>query len=322
VDPERILLVNAGISQKAALNVMTSPSILLSRRGYAYQDKYALLTFLEFFCKHDLKEFYLDYPFGEEDKSLDILVVTRASQGHAYEIKTGEKFKRDKYKELGQTLKSLYSYQNSRMECKMHLIISEAFRAGLSEHWSCFKFIHEKGRTARNSRGETMLSVAKRYHCKFEFEDIDVGLDEFIRFIKTLKLDIGFSNEKNGEIDRHSNLEDIIMSKVADLGTNLGLVSSEFEMPNWSIALGLLEIIREGAGQNRSIVSLAMEALADSFGRRSLIAKNIEYKNNVSNDEFLRQEKEEISKKLCGISGVPYTVTPSVQSIIEDKPME
>jgi len=300
---------------------MKSFSIRLSRRGYAYQDKYALLKFLESLCNGDLKEFYVDYPFGNKGNSLDILMITQIEE-HAYEVKTGEEFKRDKHKELGRALRALYSYQKNRERCKIYLVISPELHSGVLNNWSDLQFIRDKGRNARNTRGQTMLEVAKSCHDLFGFKALDVNLDDFISFVKTLKLEQGPSCEKDGEIDSHPDLEDLIVSKIKDLGEKLDLVSSEFEIPNWSIALELLEIIRQGAEGRLAIIRSAIETLINLFGRRSLIANRISYDSGVTPDKMLKYEKEKISKKLSEILKMPYKTISPISTIVEGKPVE
>jgi len=300
---------------------MANFSITLSRRGYAYQDKYALLKLLKFLCNGRVKEFYVDYPFGNKGNSLDILIVLqKPEEKYAYEIKTGEKFKRDKYKEVGEALISLYYYQIHK-KCKVYLIISPELRSGIAMNWGDLQFICDRGERAKNNRGDTMLEVAKCCRKLFGFEKKTISLENFIRFVKSLKLEEGPSCEKDSGIDNYPDIEDLIDSEIRNLGKKLDILSSELEMPNLYVILGLLEIVRQGAEGRLKIVSSSMKALTDFFACKALITKHISYERGISSDELLTQEKEKIIKRLSEITKVYQKIIEPAYKIIEGKPI-
>ncbi len=300
---------------------MANFPITLSRRGYAYQDKYALLKLLKFLCNGRVKEFHVDFPFGNKGNSLDILIVLqKPEEKYVYEIKTGEKFKRDKYKEVSEALISLYYYQTQK-KCKVYLIISPELRSGIAMNWGDLQFIRDEGERAKNNRGDTMLEVAKRCRKLFGFEKKAISLENFIRFVKSLKLEEGPSCEKDGEIDSYPDLEDLIDSEIRNLGKKLDILSSELEMPNLYIVLGLLEIVRQGAEGKLRIVPSSIEALTNFFACRVLIAKHISYGRGITSDELLTREKEKIIKRLSEITKVSQRIIEPTYKIIEGKPI-
>ena len=137
---------------------MVNDSIQRSRRGTAYQDRYALLKFLEYFQEGRLGEFYTDHPFDEKGHSLDVFVVLmNPKEEHIFEIKTGERFKRDKTQKLGDELHTLYEFSHNRGRVsKVFLVIDPEIRAEILRNWSDLEIIK-----AKNGEASVLLSNAE-----------------------------------------------------------------------------------------------------------------------------------------------------------------
>lgn len=87
---------------------MTHGIITATRRGFAYQDKYALLKLLQAISSGEqIVEFNVDKPFGT-NRSLDFEIIFE-EQKEVYEVKTGTTFKTNREK-LWQELLILHEF--------------------------------------------------------------------------------------------------------------------------------------------------------------------------------------------------------------------
>lgn len=274
---------------------MVNDSIQRSRRGIAYQDRYTLLKFLEYFQEGRLVEFYTDHPFGEKSNSLDVFVVlANPMEEHIFEIKTGEVFKTDKTQELGKQLHSLYEFsQNSGKVSKVFLVIDPEIRAAILRNWSDLEIIKE--RNGGTWGGETYKQILERCQRQFNFNEMSRGV--FKRFIKKTKFRQGPSNIKQ-ERERASHLETLIIQEIKSICGKAESSGAEIEMPYSTTMQELLDLVRYGTEYRQNIKLNIIKVLTGSFARRKFVEKRIDNRSGLSRDEEIRKLEPTIMSKL------------------------
>jgi len=272
---------------------MANDSIQRSRRGIAYQDRYALLKFLEYFQEGRLREFYTDYAIDEKGHSLDVFVVLiNPTEEHIFEIKTGEKFKTDKTQELGKELSTLHQFsQKSGKVSKIFLVVDPEIHAEILENWSVLYFIKEK----RRGKWGTMTynEVVKKYQGNFGFNGINRKV--FEDFIRKTEFREGPSNREQ-ENEKVSALETLIIQKIRCICDRVGSSGVEMEIPYSTTMQELLAVVRRGAEYGRNIVPGIIEVLSDSFARRSYVERRTTKRAGSSRADSINQQKELITK--------------------------
>src|SRR3990167_3043800 len=89
-------------------------SIFQTRRGFFYQDRYAVYIFLSHLLKNDVKEFFTDFPL-QGQKSIDVRLIDSQNIEKVFEVKTGEVFKLDLNAEIRDAVMDLYKYQKGKI---------------------------------------------------------------------------------------------------------------------------------------------------------------------------------------------------------------
>ncbi len=281
-------------------------SINKSRIGYAYQYKYALLIILKFMLAGRLKSARIDLPFSSGkfiNLSLDInLELMNPNEYNIYEIKTGDDFKKDKIEELKKTLRNIYLYEKTiNLDCKKYIVISPEVESRLLEHWNDFKFIKSNNR--KNLHNETQGDVRNRVFKAFDFGIRDINQGDFIAFIKQITFKIGPSYCRNSNLDKLSDLEDQIRSEIDNFSTKFSLNSSDVEIPSWSVALELLEVLNQSSENNKEVVKDFIEKLNECLCRKRLL-KEAQY--NKDKNKILDDIKDEIKSELTNIIKINY----------------
>lgn len=274
---------------------MVNDSIQRSRRGIAYQDRYALLKFLEYFQEGRLKEFYTDYSFDEKGHSLDVFVVLRnPMEEHIFEIKTGEKFKTDKTQELAKELHTLYEFSHkSGKVSKVFLVVDPEIHVEILWNWGVLHFIKEKRGGKLGT--ETYNEVVERYQGNFGFNGID--RKGFVSFIRNTEFEQGLPNKKE-ENEKISYLENVIMGKIRNICEKVESNGVEVEIPYYTTMEELLAVVRYGAEYGPNIVLNIIEVLTGSFARRWFVEKRIDIPSGVSRHDEIRKQEAIIRKKL------------------------
>lgn len=279
---------------------MANFPITLSRRGYAYQDKYALLLLLKFLLNENLEAFHVDYPFGKKGYSLDILVIPKSPEiDLVHEVKTGESFRKS-WEEIGHAFEVFFDYQkeNSKRKCCFHLIISPGLQAKLDRIWSHLRFIYEKGGKGSFSFGKKKVTgkmLAEDYRKKLKLQKLFPNSKKFIEFIKSLKeFDVGNSYVRDGRSPESSSLEDEILQKIGRVMSILGATNPELELPSRYLLAILLEDIRRGVEEERDIYPLARESIIGFCARKCVID---ETPGRGRSNVLLPDKEKEISGK-------------------------
>jgi len=292
-------------------------SINKSVFGVEYQYKYILLKVLEYLLAGRLEYAFVNFPINESNQwSLDgKFVLMEPREILLYEIKTGDNFKNDSKNELKHILKVFYIYEQEYNEknCKKIIVIDSKTKARIENHILDFMCIKEKRRN-NNSR-ENITQIKKRVYENLKFEKLTINQREFIEFIKEVDFKQGPSYEKNSTNDILADLEDAIKSVIDDFCYKLEIRSTDIEIPSFSIALELIEVIRQCSQNNKNIVEDICEKLIECLSRRRLIQEAIYEKDKEK--LFKDNIKPKIKKRITEITKIQ--IKERVPLLWEDK---
>ena len=279
-------------------------SINKSIFGVEYQFKYILLKVLEFLLAGRLESAFIDFPIKSTQLSLDgKFVLMEPREIFLCEIKTGDNFKNDRKNELKHVLNVFYIYEqdNNEKNCKKFIIIDHKTKARIENHILDFMCIKENRR--KNNSGESIPEIKNRVYKDFKFDNSNISQNEFIKFIKEVDFEEGPSYKKNCANDILTDIEDKIKCVIDDFCQKLEIESTNFEIPSFSIALELMEIIRQCSQNNKNIRENINKKLIECLSRRRLIQeskypkdKQILYKDKI---------KPEIEKNIKEIIKFP-----------------
>lgn len=285
------------------MNSYNLSSINKSIFGVEYQYKYILLKVLEFLLAGRLESAFIDFPIKSTQLSLDgKFVLMEPREIFLYEIKTGDNFKNDRKNELKHVLNVFYIYEqdNNEKNCKKFIVIDHKTKARVENHISDFIYIKENRRN--NNSGESISEIKNRVYKDFKFDKSNISQNEFIKFIEEVYFEEGPSYKRNSENDILTDIEDKIKCVIDDFCYKLEIRSTDIEIPSFSIALELMEIIRQCSQNNKNIRENINEKLIECLSRRRLIQeakylkdKEILFKENI---------KPEIEKRITEITKI------------------
>lgn len=270
-------------------------SIAASRRGWGYQDKYALLLLLKFLLDDNLKEFFVDKTFDIKDNlSLDVVIVIKKPSDikFVYEIKTGKHFKGD-YKEMGKALKTLFKYSKTNKNVELYLIISPEFSEKIERVWVDLRGIRDKpiGGYFFDPEKKRRVSVKKmasyyieKLKLKREFKEVEKFI-EFLHDFKEFKKGNSYKEEENSD-----SLEDEILGKINRLLKRIKSSDSETVLDSHYLMVRLLEDIRTGAEEERDIFPLVKNSIIE-FATSRCVTSEISKASKL-----FEEKKREIEK--------------------------
>lgn len=293
------------------------PSINKSVFGVEYQYKYILLKVLEYLLAGRLEYAFVNFPINESSQcSLDgKFVLIEPREILLYEIKTGDNFKNDSKNELKHVLNVFYIYEqeNNEKNCKKIIVTDPEVTARIENHRLDFKYIKENRRN--NNSGENITQIKKRVYRELKFDNLNISQNKFMDFFKEVDFEEGPSYKKNSENDILTDIEDKIKCVIDDFCYKLEIRSTDIEIPSFSIALELVEVIRQCSQNNKNIVENICEKLTECLSRRRLIQeakyrkdKEILFKDNI---------KPEIDKRITEITKIQ--IKERVSSLWENK---
>jgi hypothetical protein len=280
-------------------------SINKSVFGVEYQYKYILLKILECLLAGRLEYAFVNFPINESSQcSLDgKFVLMEPREIFLYEIKTGDNFKNDRKNELKHVLNVFYVYEqdNSEKNCKKIIVIDHQTKSRIENYILDLMCIKENRRN--NNSGEKITQIKKRVYRELKFDNSNISQNEFIDFFKEVDFEEGPSYIKNSENDIFTDIEDKIKCVIDDFCKKLEIESTNIEIPSFSIALELIEIIRQCSQNNKNIRDNINKKLIECLSRRRLMQeakypkdKQILYKDRI---------KPEVEKKIAEIIKFP-----------------
>jgi len=292
-------------------------SINKSVFGVEYQYKYILLKVLEYLLAGRLEYAFVNFPINESSQcSLDgKFVLMEPREILIYEIKTGDNFKNDRKNELKHILNFFYIYEqeNNEKKCKKIIVVDYKTKARIENHISDFMHIKENRRN--NNSGESITEIKNRVYRELKFDNSNISQNEFIHFIKEVDFEEGPSYKKNSVNDILTDIEDKIKCVIDDFCYKLEIRSTDIEIPSFSIALELLEVIRQCSQNNKDIVEDLCEKLTECLSRRSLIQEATYRKDKEV--LFIDNIKSKIEKRITEITKIQ--IKERVSSLWENK---
>jgi hypothetical protein len=292
-------------------------SINKSVFGVEYQYKYILLKVLEYFLAGRLEYAFINFPInGSSQRSLDgKFVLMEPREIFLYEIKTGDNFKNDRKNELKHVLHVFYVYEqnNNEKKCKKVIVIDYKTKSRIENYILDLMCIKENRRN--NNSGENITQIKKRVYQELKFDNSNISQNEFMDFFKEVDIEEGPSYRKNSENDILTDIEDKIKCVIDDFCHKLKIRSTDIEIPSFSIALELLEVIKQCSQNNKDIVEDICEKLTECLSRRRLIQeatyekdKEVLFKDDI---------KPEIEKRISEITKIQ--IKKGVSSLWENK---
>lgn len=246
---------------------MTYGIITATRRGFAYQDKYALLKLLQIISSGEkIIEFSVDKPF-DTNRSLDIEIIFEEKK-EIYEIKTGTTFKTNR-KKLWQELLILREFDVKDEFTKL-IVVDPDLETELLDNYKDIRLIARHNKNKKNSSGERMDEVAER--CLQDIGEQNFSdVNELISFLKKVEIQSGPKSDTDHDNDSLSDLDDKICSEIGNIAEKLGITAASWAIPDYSVSLELLERIRLGSEGRCNILESMGESLVAIFARRQCI---------------------------------------------------
>ena len=276
-------------------------SIFQTRRGFFYQDRYAVYVFLSHLIKNDVKEFFTDFPLPGQ-KSIDVRLIDSHDIEKVFEVKTGEVFKLDLNAEIRDALIDLYKYQKGKSNILPGLIVSRGLKPRISTYWDKIKGIQKYKRIAGEAKNS--LNWLKR-----DLNDDSLTDRELFDFSKVLNLDDFDNDIKNNEHDEYCDADGKVIDLIRDIGNSIDVTVMEAEYHPKILMNDLLFLCREYAGTSTNLYANILDAITEYFARRRFLDKKfIPYGNN--RDQALREITDEVRNEFRIKLGI-FTDTPT-----------
>lgn len=282
-------------------------SINKSSIGFSYQRRYALCQSLKLILNGNLEKLHIDEPFSTF-LSVDVkFQLINPNEIRIYEIKTGDSFKDQPKTELRKIFKNLYIYDKEKTcHSKKFLVVSPKAKSAISEYWGNLQFIKSKGK--KNTLNQTRNEVIEIIFADL-IQDEYLDKKQFVSLLEEINFEEGPSYKEDGENDDLSDLEDNIVSEIDNFAKALNLRSTTIEIPSWSIALELLEILNKSSERNSDVCSDLVDKLEDCLRRRYLI-QQAKYKKDK--EKILQNDCTELENAFRGIVKIKKVATLTV----------
>lgn len=266
-------------------------TIFATRRGFLYQDVYAVLEFLKLFQSKKLTEFYVDFSYdSSSQRSVDIKVVLTDGSTKVIEVKSGQSFKQDKRKKDSSEVRDAFleftEYRKLDNNALMVFALSPEFKGKprIFEYWQNLINLHNIPTFSTEARRITNI-----LHNKLRISDFS-SLKELYLFVRNLEITPGDTDSHDNPDDPYSDIEDKAIQKVRDIcsGTHFQAGATELELPCDILYYNLIYTCQKGAGSNTDIYSNLKNKILNFIARRNMLLKR-------SRDIDLYQSKVEDS---------------------------
>ena len=272
-----------------------------TRRGFLYQDKYALLEILKYLEKGSLREAYVDENYPPGNKSLDIKLILEGAEELVYEVKTGDHFKGNvggkKFKEV---VLGLFDYCEDKQKNKVFLIINPLARGAILQLWVDLISIREiENPVLMRGKKKRIDALIKKYWDELGFKSIGVKIKKFQDFICKINLEVGPDDEPDEHANFISDLDNKIEYEIRKFAIKFSIKDSgSVQVPYSSISNELLSIIQlTSAGGVADLKKAIGKRLANCLARRSVLAgQNIE--GNM--EKKVNEKTEEMQELILG----------------------
>lgn len=294
-------------------------TIFATRRGFLYQDKFVVLSFLNHLISKSILEIYIDYPFNSPgQRSMDLrLLFSDGDQiiERVFSIKTGESYKNDmqttdstQIKESFEELKIYDTLPRTiSTQLEMILVISPPLKGRISDCWTQLKKVEGKSIYV----GEAKIAIDWLYTY--------LGMAEFpnerdmFGFLKKIKIMDSYSDSPDSHAEEEAPLDDMIIRKIQKLIKELGAHSSEYQLPTDLLMYQMIHACQKNAGTGTDIVPILTDILIRFCTQRLMINTNGTGKFEKVYEDV--QRMFETWKK-----SIPVVIPPSEVPVIAESP--
>ena len=276
-------------------------NISATRRGFLYQDRVAIVLYLQEFISKNVKKFYIDFP-SKGKKSLDIKHLDKNENEIIYEIKSGEEFKKDKKNKESSVVRDAflnlkeYSDDFPEKNCKLILIIRKGFQNNISEYWTRICNIKRQSFSMATNDLFWLLNKLRLPRIKTE-ED----LYDFCKLIECV--DYPDDIIKEG-CDRFSDIDDMILSQIDDLALRFRADSCVYEYPSCILKDALFRVCSIQAGTSRDIHPIFLKEIKKFLTNRRFLDEHYKKSSGLNN------KKKEIEAKIEDEVNAYFELTP------------
>jgi len=239
-------------------------NIRATRRGFQYQNSVAIAVYLQELQNKNISRFYVDFPYGSR-KSLDIKHCDADEKEIVYEVKSGEAFKKGT-SEIRDAFLNLKEYSDSNPGTRLVLVVRTPFRAQISRCWDSMTTVKEQ-----NSFKHPAVMNALRYlRENLRFPDIK-SLEELYSFCRKIDLRDFENDELNHDTDRHSDIDDKVLSLIEDLAEVFEAKESFYEYPSEMLMYTLYHIAESYAGSTTDMHPIFLKNIEKFFTFRRFL---------------------------------------------------
>lgn len=263
-------------------------TIFATRRGFLYQDRYAVLQFLKYFQSKQIAEFYVDFTFEEAgQRSIDIKIVFLDGTLKIIEVKSGEDFKQDKRKnessEVKDAFKGFVDYSVTNGESGMSFVLTPELRGKITNYW--------KNLTELQGTPSFISPVAKSTS-DWLYRKLNIphftSHEGLYLFIKNLEICCGDSDIPDNSSDQHSPIDDLANQKIRDLSIEFLANTTEPELPCELLYYQMLHYCQRYSGTNTDICQILTDLILRFFSQRKMIDRSASGDFNSIYEELKR----------------------------------
>jgi hypothetical protein len=284
--------------------------ISATRRGFLYQDRFAVAIYLEQLQARNVKEYFIDFPMGAR-KSLDIRYTDSHNDEAIYEVKSGEEFKRDARRkessEVRDALINLKEYLDLKPSAKLNLIIRRGFVGNITTYWDKLTFV--RTHAFQNSTREINW-----LHGKLRLPGITTPRALF-DFCQRITIDDFGDDELSNEGDHFPDIDDFVLQKINDLSVTFTANACNFEYPAQILMHDLYHQCRLYAGLGQDVNPIFTNAIAEFIAHRKFLDANYTAgpNRNRTKEDLRREVNQEIENYLRGTTSVAPQIVQTPQ---------
>jgi hypothetical protein len=248
-------------------------TIFATRRGFLYQDVYAVLQFLKHFQSKQITEFYVDFVFDEANQgSIDIKIVLVDGTTKIVEVKSGENFKQDKRKkdtsEVREAFIELAECSRLDNEILKSFVLSPEFKGKpkIFEYWQNLVTL----KTFPTFQSADAKRISKWFYLKLSISQFSTHESAF-DFIKNLEIECSDNDVHDNENDHSSPLEDSVIQKIRDLSEDFGVDGTDQELPCKMLFAQMVYTCQKHAGTNKNLYETLTDLILRFFSQRRMI---------------------------------------------------
>lgn len=248
-------------------------TIFATRRGFLYQDIYAVLQFLKYFQSKQITEFYVDYEFNPANQgSIDIKVILVDGTTKIIEVKSGENFKQDKRKketsEVREAFIELVECAGLGNDILKSFVLSPEFKGKpkIFEYWQNLVTL----KTFPTFQSADAKRIAKWFYLKLSIPQFTTHESTF-DFIKNLEIECSDNDVHDNENDHSSPIEDSVIQKIRDLSEDFGVDGTDQELPCKMLFTQMIYTCQKYAGTNVNLYDKLTDLILRFFSQRRMI---------------------------------------------------